>query len=288
MKNANSNELSKTRKRIRLRAKFFKNEYFKAEAAKINQSAINRDLDKLFSRAKKQESTLKPGPGKCPPEKIFDHFKKHFNPTSLVDSVATKELSGNLPEFVRELQKISNNFPINHEVPTIDETQKYLRQLKSGKASNDVDPELLKKCEHALMLQVIYRMANNLWSSLDILGVWGNSRLKALWKGEGSKSDPSKYRGPSIRSTVCMLTINIILERIRPWYEAQLSKEQNGGRKNRCTTDGIDSVKGILQISNRKKLPLYLLFVDLTAIFDRIPKKWMFDSIRLRILKVRM
>ena len=65
--NANSNELSKTRKRIRLRAKFFKNEYFKAEAAKINQFAINRDLDKLFSRAKKQESTLKAAPGKCPP-----------------------------------------------------------------------------------------------------------------------------------------------------------------------------------------------------------------------------
>ena len=76
-----------------MRAKFFKNEYFKAEAAKINQSAINIELDKLFSRTKKQESTSKPAPGKCPSEKIFDHFKKHFNPTSLVDSVAPEELS---------------------------------------------------------------------------------------------------------------------------------------------------------------------------------------------------
>ena len=38
----------KTRKRIRLRAKFLKSNYFKAEAPKINQSAINRELDKLF------------------------------------------------------------------------------------------------------------------------------------------------------------------------------------------------------------------------------------------------
>ena len=118
--NANSNEPSKTRKRIRLRAKFLKNEYFKAEATKINQSAINRKLDKPISRAKKQVSTLKPAPGKCPPKKIFDHFKKHFNLTSLVNSDATEELSGNLPEFVYELLNISNNFFINHEVPTIE------------------------------------------------------------------------------------------------------------------------------------------------------------------------
>ena len=120
------------------------------------------------SWAKKQESTMKPTPGKCSREKIFDHFIKHFNTTRLVHSVALKELSGNLPEFVRELQNISNNLPINHEVPTIDEIQKHLHQWKSGKASDNVDPELLKKYEHSLMLQVIDRMANKLWSNLHI------------------------------------------------------------------------------------------------------------------------
>ena len=115
---------------------------------------------------------MKLPPRKCPPEKIFDHFKKLFNPTSLVDSVSPKELSGSLPEFVRDLQNILNNFPINHEVPTIDEIQKHLRQLKLGKVSDAVDPELLKKCEHPLMLRVIDRMTNNLCSNLDIYAVW--------------------------------------------------------------------------------------------------------------------
>ena len=127
-------------------------------------------------------------------QKIFKYFKKHFNPTSLVDSVAPEKLSGNLPEFVCELQNISNNFPINYEVPTIDEIQKfrpfynmlghftilYMKGLKLGKVSNDVDSELLKKYEHPFMLQVIDRMANNLWSNLDIPAVWGNSRLKTF------------------------------------------------------------------------------------------------------------
>ena len=109
------------------------------------------------------------------------------------------------------MQNISNNFPINHDVPTID----YCK-LKSGKASNDVDLELLKKCEHPLMLQVIHRMLKKLWSNFNFPAVWGNYRLKTLWKGKGSKSDPSKNRGLSIGSTMCKLIINIILERIGP------------------------------------------------------------------------
>ena len=41
-------------------------------------------------------------------------------------------------------------------------------------------------------------------------------------------------------------------------------------------------MKRIQQISNQKKQPLYLLFVDLTVTFDRIPRKWLFDSIKHR------
>ena len=98
-----------------------------------------------------------------------------------------EEFGENLPDFVRELQKISGRFPINHEVPSIDEIQTHLHRLKSGKASNDVDPELLKRCEHPVMLTVIHRMASNRWENLDMPAAWGNSRLKTLWKGKGFK-----------------------------------------------------------------------------------------------------
>ena len=64
LQNANSADLSNTRKRIRIRAMKLKNDYYRAEAEKINRFAIHRELDKLFSRAKQQESTLKPAPGK--------------------------------------------------------------------------------------------------------------------------------------------------------------------------------------------------------------------------------
>ena len=41
-----------------------KKEYFKAEAIRLVNLRSTRELDKLVSRASKQESTLKPAPGK--------------------------------------------------------------------------------------------------------------------------------------------------------------------------------------------------------------------------------
>ena len=51
--------------------------------------------------------------------------------------------------------------------------------------------------------------------------------------------------------------MNIVLERIRPWYELQLCDEQNGFRKNRGTTEGIyhgHIVTGDLRVIENKKL----------------------------------
>ena len=48
-KNADRNTfIAVIRKKIRLQAKYLKNEHFKQEAAKINQFAVNREVEKLL------------------------------------------------------------------------------------------------------------------------------------------------------------------------------------------------------------------------------------------------
>ena len=74
--------------------------------------------------------------------------------------------------------KICKQFSINDAPPTIDELQKALNELKTKKANNDVDPDLFKRCDHQVMLEVLHRMSNNMWEKLDIAVAWGNSRLK--------------------------------------------------------------------------------------------------------------
>ena len=264
--------------------KYLKNEHFKQEANQINNLAINREIEKLFSRAKSQHTTLQPINSNCPPDKILSHFKNHFNPDDPSKENTPDSLTGgNLPDFIEELRSISDTNQITDTPPTVEEIQKHLKELKAKKASNDIEPELLNRLnDHPVMLQVVHRIMTNLWENLDLPTSWGNSRLKTLWKGKGSKKDPTKYRGISIGSTVCKLMVNIILNRLKTWYECQLSDHQNGFRKDRGTADGIYTIKRVQQISSRKLQPIFLLFVDLSAAFDHIPRKWLFESINLR------
>lgn len=280
-KNADREIMQRLRKKIRKRSRYLRNEHFKSEALKLDILATSRELDKLFTSAKRQTTTLKSSnnSSSCPPDDILNHFKRHFNPDNNADRPGELD---DVPNFVESLRKLSSTIDINSEPPTIDEISKHLQKLKNKRANNDIDSELLKNCECPTLLNAIHQMTLNVWENLDIPSSWGNSRLKTLWKGKGSKKDASKYRGLSIGSTICKLIVNIILSRLQPWYETQLSDEQNGFRLNRGTTDGIYNIKRIQQISNRKMQPLYLVFIDLSAAFDHIPRKWLFDSIRLR------
>ena len=117
--NVCSKTINTTTKRIRRRACFLRNEHFKAEATKINQHAISRELDKLFAKAKQQTTTLRSVPDGCPPNKIFEHFKAHFNPDDPSINFEPEELGANLPPFIEHLQNISRMCVINDGQPII-------------------------------------------------------------------------------------------------------------------------------------------------------------------------
>ena len=80
------------KKKIRLRIRYLQNEYLKHEAEQINQLAINRELEKLFHRAKQQGKILKSLNHSCDPQKLIDHFKANFNPPVPSESTTPHEL----------------------------------------------------------------------------------------------------------------------------------------------------------------------------------------------------
>jgi hypothetical protein len=76
--------------------------------------------------------------------------------------------------------------------------------------------------------------------------------------------------------------ISIILSRLSVWYDTQLSSHQFGVRASRSTSDGIFIIKRIQQIMARRQLPVYFLYVDLSAAFDHIVRSWLWKIVRLR------
>ena len=67
------------------------------------------------------------------------------------------------------------------------------------------------------------------------------------------------------------------------WYEHQLHDNKNGFRKNYSTATGVLTNKLLQNIINKKKGAAFLLFVDLTAGFDKLNRNYLWKSIRNRL-----
>lgn len=73
-----------------------------------------------------------------------------------------------------------------------------------------------------------------------------------------------------------------LIKRLNTWYDKQLLDQQQGFRAGRGTNDGIFRLKRIQQITSKTKTQVYALFIDLSAAFDHINRKWLFKTIRQR------
>ena len=86
-------------------------------------------------------------------------------------------------------------------------------------------------------------------------------------------TDPKAYRGIQVGSALCKIMVAIILNRLKQWYNLQLSDQQQGFRQGRGTTDAIFILKRVQQICRKGKKKVNALFIDLTAAFDHVNRK---------------
>ena len=270
---------------VKSRIRKLRNEKVKAEANELNSFATKREIELLYKTFKNDGSTFKQVKSKegCEPYKLKKYFEEHFSKPEGKNHPV--ELS-NAPDFIQNLKELSDLCEINSEPPNRKEIISTLKQLKNGKASNDIKTIYLKcALDSKEVVDEIVKLYATIWLTEYIPKKWCHSKLLTIWKGaaKGKISDPSAYRGIQIGSTFCKILVIIILERIRNWYEKQLSDQQQGFRKGRGTTDGIYVIKRIQQISYRSRKQLYALFVDLSAAFDHVNREWLFQTIYQRL-----
>ena len=280
-----TNDYKKLTKLIKSRIRKLRNEKMRNEASELNEFATKREIEALYKTFKSDNSAFRDikRSNDCDPQKMKEYFAKHFgpreeceDPIELVDA----------PDFIKILKEIPADF--NTLPPEKAELVSALKRLKNGKSSNDLPAIYLKSAlESEDIINEILKLFKTIWVTKMIPSKWGHSKLVTIWKGaaKGKSDDPSAYRGIQIGSTFCKLLVVVILERIRNWYESQLLDEQQGFRSSRGTTDGIYIVKRIQQISQLTKKPIFALFIDLTAAFDHVRRKWLFKSIKQRLPK---
>ena len=281
-KTKSSNEKIILTRKIKRRVLALRNKKLLNEANELNDFSTKREIEVMYKSFKNDGSSFKPikENNKCDKQKLQEYFSSHFG--SPKDDPDPIELV-NAPEFLHGLRNVPVNF--SSLPPSKSEIIHTLKNMKNGKASNDLPAEYLKYAIDSIeVIEELHKLYKLVWQTQLIPTKWRHSKLITIWKGpsKGKADDPTAYRGIQIGSTFCKLLVIMILERTRNWYEEQLLDNQQGFRSGRGTSDAIYIVKRMQQISHLAKNPSHLLFVDLSAAFDHVNREWLFKSLKQR------
>ena len=279
-----SEEHKKVTKELKKRVKHLRNMKLWEEANAINENINRRQIEELYRNVGRGNTSFTKIKDKyqCDPTKLKDHFKQHFN---LNRESTVSILASEIPHSLK-LTFSNNQHELHNEPPSVDELKSTIKSLKNGKSANDIPAAYVKHAiESKLIEKEFTRLFKQIWKTNQIPENWEHTKLVALWKGQskGGKKDPKAYRGLQIGSSMCKILVNLIINRLKTWYESQLMDQQQGFRSGRGTTDAIYIIKRIHEITDKMKKPVYVLFVDLASAFDHVDRKLLFTTIRHRL-----
>ena len=273
-------QLKDIRHQINARIKTITNKTLEEKGKGLNELKEQRKITKLWRTAKKHGTNLhsKPKSIQCPG--LAKHFKDHFNPNH--STLFQPPELDDPPEFIQLLR--NPNLEINNSPPSQEEISAGIKQLNSGKATYDMEAEIVKQLDDLESFrQHLETYFKEIWTKKQVPNAWRKSRITPIWKRKGSSQDPSKYRGISNSSVLSKIGINIILNRLSDFYNDQLMRSQFGFRSGMGCPDAIYMIKQLQEVAYVSNRSLYVCFVDLSAAFDHINREMLFKSVRNRL-----
>ncbi|XP_048485578.1 uncharacterized protein LOC105392632 [Plutella xylostella] len=199
-------------------------------------------------------------------EDVLKRWAEHFDTLLNVDRSADIRNIGLLPQLplATELDE-----PLSR-----DEIVTAIRQQQNKRAvGSDLIPgELLKyggEELHDLISELFVRM----WEEERVPDDFKVSRIIALYKNKGDRSDCNSYRGISLLSAPGKAFARVLLNRLKQLSEKILPETQFGFRPDRGTCEAMFSVRQLQEKSREQGRQLYLCFVDLEKAFDSVPRE---------------
>ena len=103
--------------------------------------------------------------------------------------------------------------------------------------------------------------------------VWTCAKLIMLFK-KGLRSDCDNYRGISVINAIAKIYDYVLNNRLMTWYKP--CREQAGAQHKRGCIELIVTLRLLFSIFLRKKVKLFVVFVDFTKAYDRVPRSRLF------------
>ena len=166
---------------------------------------------------------------------------------------------------------------------TMEELQKASNILKPGKAmgidntSNEMLLSLLE-CHPKIILLLLF---NSIIVSCEVIPEWVIGIIVPIHKN-GSKSEPTNYRGVTLLSCLGKLFISILNNRLLQYtiQKKILSDSQLGFLAGNRTSDAHIIINNIIsKYCHKKNKKIHSCFIDFSRAFDTIPRDILFKKL---------
>ena len=200
-----------------------------------------------------------------------DHFQEQFNNPALpLDPVLMAEAASATPD------------PSVDSTPsTADKISAAIRKLKKNRAPGicGITAELLKSGGVPVMSGLL-PLFTLIWKYCVIPTDWNLAIILPLWKGKGSKSDCTKYRGISLLSVPAKVFAHICLARMKRTIFAKQRPQQSHFTPGQSTLDRIVALRLLAERRLEYRQPLYAAYIDLRAAFDSLDRNSLWNILK--------
>lgn len=240
------------------------------EARERWQKILDSNNSRLLWKAINWNGEYTDKPPKAEEKPTDEEFKNYFE----------NLLSENQEESLVQTQEIYNEvyIPILDNNITMEEVNKVIQtQLKSNKASgpDNVTPALLQMLPVSWLIFLTHIF--NVVFQTEYPESWRTSRLTTIFK-KGDRLNCDNYRGISVMGTLAKTYDYILHNRLSTWFQPQ--KEQAGAQPHRSCTDHLLTLRLFINYAVEKKQKLFVLMVDFSKAYDKIPRNSLLAMLR--------
>ena len=180
------------------------------------------------------------------------------------------------PNIADGLDQWPENMPLGVQL-TMQELTDAICSLANGKAvgPDGVSVELFKitlNLDPALRLRLL-DIVVRIWSGGEVSQQWKDAIIRVLHKKK-DRTECGNYRGISLVAHADKILLKIIARRLSEYCERVgiLPEEQSAFRPNRSTTDTMFVIRRLQELARKKRIPLYVCFIDLTKAYDSVDR----------------
>ena len=178
---------------------------------------------------------------------------------------------GNLKKMKQDMQRIMSQSDDIFEPFTMNEFQSAMKHMKSGKAAglDGIAVEMLLHFGDKARSWLL-ALFNKCASTYRIPRIWRRARVVALLKPGKDPSSPKSYRPISLLCITYKLYERMIMSRLAPTIEEQLTSDQAGFRPGRSCCSQVLNLTQFIEDGFENKQITGAVFVDLTAAYDTV------------------